>query len=164
MRTLATRCALIALAITFASPTLSHAPSARGAPRQGVFVCEHGSVKSLIAASYFNQRAKAKGLNVRAIARGVAPEPTVSPVVRDGLRAAGFEVSGYRPEVPAESDVNGATLIVSFDEDVSNTVAGRARYLQWDNLPGVLSNYARGKDAIVVQVDLLVGELAGAAP
>ena len=162
---LAIRPALIILAITFRCPTLAQAPAESVAPRaQVVFVCEHGSVKSLIAASFFNQRAKAKGLSVRATARGVAPEPAVPPVVRDGLRAAGFDVSGYRPQLLAASDISGATLIVSFDEDVSGTVAGRARYLQWDNLPGVLSNYARGRAAIVMRIDSLVDELAGAAP
>lgn len=127
-------------------------------------MCEHGSVKSLIAASYFNKRAKAKGLSVRAIARGVAPEPAVPPVVRDGLRAAGIDVSGYRPQLLAASDLSGATVIVSFDEDLSDTVAGRTRYQKWDNLPGVLANYPRGKDAIVAQIDSLVDELAASAP
>jgi len=49
------------------------ASSAENAPRV-LFDCEHGSVKSLIAASYFNQRAQSKGLKVRSIARGVAPD------------------------------------------------------------------------------------------
>ena len=80
--------------------------------------------------------------------------------VRDGLRAAGFDVSNYRPQLFTTSDLNGATFVVSFDEDVSDTVAGRARYLKWDHLPGVLSNYARGKDAIVERVDSLLVELA----
>jgi hypothetical protein len=56
---------------------------------------------------------------------------------------------------------NGDTLLVSFDEDISDAVAGRARYLKWDNLPAVLADYARGKDAIAKQVERLVHELAG---
>jgi hypothetical protein len=82
--------------------------------------------------------------------------------VRDGLRAAGFDVSAYRPKLLTASDIRGATLVVSFDEDVSHAVAGRVRYLQWDNLPAVMSDYARGKDAIVKQVDSLLSELASA--
>jgi hypothetical protein len=135
-------------------------PRASEAPRV-VFVCEHGSVKSLMAASYFNQRAQAKGLRVRAVARGVDPERTVPPAVRDGLRAAGFDVSEYRPQLLRASDVEGATLVVSFDEDVFEMVAGRARYVKWDNLPSVLSNYARGKDAILERIDGLLAEIAG---
>ncbi len=93
MRLFGTRSALLVLAVTFASPTFAQAPAAGDAPRaQVVFVCEHGSVKSLIAASYFNQRAKAKDSSVRAMARGVAPEPAVPLVILDGLRAAGFNV------------------------------------------------------------------------
>jgi protein-tyrosine-phosphatase len=101
------------------------APTAPGA--RVVFVCEHGSVKSLIAASYFNQRAQAKGLSVRAVARGVAPELTVPPLVRTRLRADGFDVSGYRPQFLADSDIRGATLIVSFDKNVAGALAGAAR-------------------------------------
>ncbi|MGH8137076.1 MAG: hypothetical protein ACREVV_02605 [Steroidobacteraceae bacterium] len=136
---------------------MSATPRAAEAPRV-VFVCEHGSVKSLIAASYFNQRAQVKGLKVRAIARGVAPEPTVPPAVRDGLRTAGFDVSGYVPQALEASDINGATLIVSFDEDIADAIGGRVRYLKWDNLPAVLSDYPRGKEAIVKQVDQLLRE------
>lgn len=132
--------------------------SAQVAPRV-VFVCEHGSVKSLIAASYFNQRAQAKGLKIRAIARGVRPEPKVPIPVRNGLHAAAFDVSGYVPQALTASDIKDATLIVSFDEDLSDAVAGQARYLKWDNLPAVLSDYTRGSAAIVRQVDLLVREL-----
>lgn len=39
------------------------APAADDAPmRQVAFVCEHGNVKSLMAATYFNQQAAQRGL------------------------------------------------------------------------------------------------------
>ena len=150
----------VALAAGVQSQPQSSAVSTTSEAPRIVFVCEHGSVKSLIAASYFNRRARAKGLTVRAIARGVAPESTVPLPVRDGLRAAGFDVSGYIPRLLEASDIKDATLVVSFHEDISDAVAGRTRYLKWDNLPAVLSDYAGGKDAIVKQVDRLVRELA----
>ncbi|SRR5258708_21944166 len=60
-------------------------------PGRVVFVCEHGSVKSLVATEYFNRRAKAQGVPYRAVARGTAPERTVPKAVRDGLRSDGFD-------------------------------------------------------------------------
>src|SRR5262249_7518717 len=63
-----------------------------------VFVCDHGSVKSLIAASYFNRAAQARGLAYRAVARGTAPESRVPPSVREGLREIGVDVSSYVPQ------------------------------------------------------------------
>jgi protein-tyrosine-phosphatase len=129
-------------------------------PGRVVFVCEHGSVKSLIASVYFNQRAQERGLPFKAVARGTAVESTVPPSVKDGLRAAGFDVSGYVPQPLRASDVKGASLVVSFDQDVTKLVDGRSPQLQWDNLPGVLADFVRGRDAILERVDALIDQLA----
>jgi hypothetical protein len=83
--------------------------------------------------------------------------------VRDGLHADGFDVSGFVPRLLRPSDVEGVALVVSFDEDVTRTVDGRARYLKWDGLPGVLADYPRGRDAIVRHVDALIDELSRSA-
>jgi arsenate reductase (thioredoxin) len=130
-------------------------------PARVVFVCEHGSVKSLVAMEYFNRRAKARGLAYRAVARGTAPERTVPKAVRDGLRSDGFDVSAFEPRKLQGCDVDRASLIVSFDQDIASIVGARARYLKWDDLPGVLTDYTRGKDEIVRHVDALIDELAG---
>jgi len=121
-----------------------------------VFVCEHGSVKSLIAATYFNQSAKARGLDFAAVARGTAPELTVPRIVQDRLKADGTSVSGFVPQLFRSVDLDGASLVVSFDQDIAPIVAGRVPLLHWDNLPGVLADYPRGRDAIVKKVDALL--------
>jgi arsenate reductase (thioredoxin) len=129
-------------------------------PAQVVFVCEHGSVKSLVAMTFFNQRAQARGLPYRAIARGTAPEPIVPAPVRDGLRSDGFEVFAFAPRKFEASDAEYALLVVSFDQDIGKTV-GAKRYVKWDDLPGVLTDYTRGRDEILRHVDELINELAG---
>jgi len=125
-----------------------------------VFVCEHGSVKSLIAASYFNRIALQRGIPYRAIARGTAPEPTVPTPVQEGLKEIGMDVSSYVPQLFQASDLGGASLVVSFDQQIDGTVHGWVRHLKWDDLPAVLSGYIRGRDAIVERVDALVERLA----
>ena len=125
-----------------------------------VFVCEHGSVKSLVAMEYFNRRAKARGMPYRAVARGAAPESTVPKAVRDGLSSDGFDVSVFEPRKFEASDVDRASLVVSFDQDVASIVGAQTPYLKWDDLPGVLTDYTRGKDEIVRHVDALIDELA----
>src|SRR5262245_58747869 len=75
-----------------------------------VFVCEHGSVKSLIAASYFNRIALQRGIPYRAIARGTAPESTVPTPVQEGLKEIGLDVSSYVPQLFQASDLRGASL------------------------------------------------------
>ena len=39
-----------------------------------VFVCEHGTVKSVIALAHFQRLARERGLPLRAISRGTAPD------------------------------------------------------------------------------------------
>jgi protein-tyrosine-phosphatase len=139
------------------------AANSAGQPTHVVFVCEHGSVKSLIAMEYFNRSVQERGLRYRAIARGTAPESTVPSSVREGLRSVGFDVSHFAPQLFEASDVEGASLIVSFDQDIAKIAGGKARHLAWDNLPGVLTDYTRGRDEIVRHVDELIDELTRSA-
>jgi arsenate reductase (thioredoxin) len=141
-------------------PTPSVAADAPLAVHKVVFVCEHGSVKSLVAASYFNRNAQSRGLPYRAVARGTAPEPTVPGSVRAGLREIGVDVSSYVPQLFRVADLEDASLVVSFDQDITATVGGRVRHLKWDSLPAVLVDYIHGRDAIVKKVDLLIEVLA----
>jgi hypothetical protein len=157
MRAISTWIVLFSLLVSFGTQSLAAGSSRE---RVGVvFVCEHGSVKSLIAMVYFNRGAHERGLPLQAIARGTAPEPTVPGPVRDGLRVSGFDVSEFVPQLFKVSDMDDASLVVSFDQDIAKIVGGRARHLRWDNLPGVLANYARGRDEIVRHVDALLDEL-----
>jgi arsenate reductase (thioredoxin) len=162
MYSMAMRMVLCSLVLSFGAQVLAQSPTEVSArePARVVFVCEHGSVKSLIAMVYFNRSAQQRGLPYRAIARGTAPEPTVPGTVREGLRTAGFDASEFVPQLLKASDVDNAALVVSFDQDIAKLVAGRARHLRWDNLPGVLADYARGRDEIVRHVDSLLDELA----
>ena len=162
MFSISMRIVLVSLAMSFGGQSLA-ADSTLNEPARVVFVCEHGSVKSLIGMVYFNRGARERGLPYRAVARGTAPEPTVPGPVREGLHAAGFDVSEFVPQLFKASDVDDAALVVSFDQNIEKTVGGRARHLRWDNLPGVLANYARGRDEIVRHVDALLDELARSA-
>jgi arsenate reductase len=159
------RIALCSLAMSLGAPATAQGVAASGPSESTrvVFVCEHGSVKSLVAMAYFNRRAQERGIPYRAVARGTAPEPNVPGPVREGLRTDGFDVSKFAPQLFEASDMNDALLVVSFDQDVAKTVGGRARHLRWDNLPGVLADYASGRHAIVRQVDELINELARSA-
>jgi arsenate reductase len=165
MRSMSMRTVLFGLALSFGAHTPAQDLSASGfrESTRVVFVCEHGSVKSLIAMDYFNRRAQERGLAYRAVARGTAPETTVPSSVREGLRGDGFVVSGFVPRLFTASDVHEASLVVSFDQDVAKIVGGRARHLRWDNLPGVLADYGRGRDEIVRHVDELIEDLARSA-
>jgi len=165
MCSLSMRIVALGLAILFGTQAPGQSPTASSTrkPARVVFVCEHGSVKSLVAMVYFNRSAQERGLLYRAVARGTAPEPVVPRPVREGLRADGFDVSKFEPRLFKASDADDALLVVSFDQDIGKVVGGKARHLRWDNLPGVLADYARGRDEIIRHVDALVDELARSA-
>ena len=57
-----------------------------------LFVCLHGSPKSLIAAEYFNRLAAARGLGARAVSAGTEPDDVIPPRVVQGLRADGIDL------------------------------------------------------------------------
>ncbi len=162
MPLISVRLILASLVVVLSAQTTAQGVATRstGEPARVVFVCEHGSVKSLVATVYFNRRAQERRLAYRAVARGIAPERTVSAGVLEGLHADGFEVSGFVPRMLSASDLDDAALVVSFDEDITAMVGGRVRYLKWDHLPGVLTDYGHGCDAIVIQVDALLDEFA----
>src|SRR3989454_7062849 len=68
-----------------------------------LFVCLHGSAKSLIAAEYFNRLAAARGLGARATSAGTEPDDVIPPRVIQGLRADGIDVEGRRPQRPTSA-------------------------------------------------------------
>src|ERR1700694_3433304 len=70
-----------------------------------VFVCEHGSAKSVIAAAYFNRLASEKGIPYRAISRATKPDDNIDPKVKSKLAADGLDVSSWKPVKVSDKDV-----------------------------------------------------------
>src|SRR5262249_33615945 len=85
---------LIAAPLNYAQSADSPLPAK---PQTIVFVCEHGSAKSVIAAAHFNRLASEKGLPYRAIARGINPDDKIPATVSNGLAADGLTVLGWQP-------------------------------------------------------------------
>lgn len=125
-----------------------------------VFVCEHGSVKSLVAIEHFAPLAGAAHLDLRAISRGTKPDSVVPAIVRSGLAADGFDVSAFRPRQFSPEDLTSAILVVALDADVDPVVRERVPVIRWDGLPAVTENYGRARAAIVSRVRALVDSLA----
>ena len=79
-----------------------------------LFVCEHGSAKSVIAAAHFNRLAEQKNLPYQAIARGTNPGTEIPQQVRLDLAKDGLDVSTWKPQLVAEKDVREAARVVTF--------------------------------------------------
>ena len=62
-----------------------------------LFVCLHGSAKSLIAAEYFNRLAAARPGREGSV-RGHGADDAIPPRVAQGLRDDGVEIGDRRPD------------------------------------------------------------------
>ena len=124
-----------------------------------VFVCEHGSVKSMIAATLFNRMASERKLAARAVSRGTVPDSAIPTLVRDGLRAEGVDLGAVRPQGLGAADARGAWSFVTFDVDVPRQIAGPVPVRRWDGTPSVMRAYPVGRDSIASRVAALVSEL-----
>ena len=125
-----------------------------------VFVCEHGTVKSVVALAYFRQLAQQRHLSIRAISRGTAPDSSVPSLVRDGLRRDGLLLGPFTPSRFSLDDLASAIVVISFDQPtVMNLVDGRVPTTRWDGLPSVSENYSIARDSIRHRVARLVDSL-----
>jgi arsenate reductase len=82
-------------------------------PATIVFVCEHGSAKSVIATAHFNRLAEAKGLPYRAVSRGTHPDTEIPALIRTGLLADGLDVSGWKPKLISDDDMRQAARVIT---------------------------------------------------
>jgi arsenate reductase (thioredoxin) len=125
-----------------------------------VFVCEHGTGKSVVAMACFNRMSRERNLPFRAVARGMAPDAELPTFVREGMRSEGLEIGAFEPTRFGDSDVPPAFKVVSFDQPaVAAIVAGRVSTIAWNNLPAVSADYATARDAIWLRVAALVDSL-----
>ncbi len=125
-----------------------------------VFVCEHGTVKSVVALAYFRQLAQQRHLSIRAISRGTAPVASVPGLVREGLRLDGLTLGPFTPARFTLADLTSAIAVISFDQpSVAGIVGGRVPTARWDGLPAVSEDYPVARDSIRHRVARLVDSL-----
>jgi protein-tyrosine-phosphatase len=123
-----------------------------------VFVCEHGSAKSIIAAAHFNKLAGERKMNLRAIARGTNPDEELSPKTIEGLRADGLTPSEQKPKKLSNGDIVGVARVVTFcqlPEDYYKAVTVE----EWTNVPPVSQDYDKARDAMVERINHLLDEM-----
>lgn len=128
---------------------------------QVLMVCEHGNVKSLMAASYFNELAAARHLPFHAISRGTAPNSIiVPPPIVDGLRADGFDVSSFQPTAITEADVAKAERVILINTELRSDISiGSKQFEKWTDVPPASVNYGAARDALKTHVRALLDQM-----
>ena len=153
-----------ALMLMAAAPPCLAAQAAAARPRATVlFVCEHGTVRSLLAKVLFEQYAAEVGLSMQAVSRGTRADSLVPPFMQQGLADDHIALGTWRPQTLRRRDLATAAHVVSFDVPAAATAAARGSREQWDGLPSVSRDYAAGRDAIKARVHQLVDSLRRAA-
>ena len=135
---------------------LAFCVSSAATPPRVVFVCDHGSAKSVVAAAHFNRMAAERGLRHRAVARGATPDPKLAPAAVNGLAADDLVPVDPTPRKLERADVEGARVIAfgELPEQFDGVAAER-----WD-VPPVSKGYAASRDAMVVLMQKLIDSLA----
>ena len=129
-------------------------------PMKIVFVCEHGSVKSVIAAKELEKMARERGMSIQAVSRGTTPDADIPLPVRTGLKADGIEIGNMKPVKVKPDDLKGATRVISFGPDLSAMVGKDVKVEDWSATPGVSGNIAAARDHIVKLLQTLLDQVA----
>jgi arsenate reductase len=128
--------------------------------RQVLFVCEHGNVKSLMAATYFNELARSRGLPFRAVSRGLAPDSdSVPEFVKAPLAAEGYDVSTFRPQRLTDDDIATSARVIAISTALP-AASTAAHSEQWNDVPAASTDFARSRDSIRAHVAELLDRLA----
>jgi protein-tyrosine-phosphatase len=124
-----------------------------------LFVCLHGSAKSLIAATHLSQVAESRGLPWRGESSGVEPDAGVPEPVITGLATDGIDVRDYRPRALTGDQMRGVSHVVSFGCDLGSSPPNTVTVERWDDVPLVSDGYSVARDAIVARVTRLLDRL-----
>lgn len=159
---LALSAVLLSLPALAAGP---HSDPAAKAPDSAfvVFVCEHGSAKSLVAAAHFNEIARQRGLPWRAVSRGTVPDEEMAVAATKGLKADGLPVPEGKPAALTQADLDTAREVVLFAVDLPSSLQPRLPPATWQ-VPPVSGDYAAARAAIVARIEQLLTDLERGEP
>jgi len=124
-------------------------------PQTVVFVCDHGSAKSVVAAALFNAAAARDHLPFRAVARGVAPDAEIPPALARALASDGLAPPAPRPIALAPADRTAARVVYIGDGALPASE-------QWRDVPPVGRDYAAARDELRARVAGLIAQLRSA--
>ena len=137
---------------------------AMGSARTILFLCPHNAAKSILAAAYFDQLARERGLDYRAASAGTSPDTAPSPSVVAMLRDDGIDVAGHQPRRLTTEDLTSAHRVISLGCDLDDLTEGNVPVDRWDDVPPASRDLAASRAAIKRHLDALVNELAGGGP
>jgi len=145
------------LGMIAASAPLSAAEPNASKPGLVIFVCKYGSMKSQMAAAYFNRLAKENGIQLTAVSRSWHPDKEIPQMIIDNLAKEGLaptnEISLLTP-----GEASTAARIISFDEIPTENI-GESQYTYWAGSPLSKKDYWGAMAFIKKHVNEEVGQM-----
>jgi protein-tyrosine-phosphatase len=130
--------------------------------RSLVFVCVHGSAKSLIAAEHFRRLAERQGLTINVASAGTEPDTAIPEHVITGLLGDGIDVRGFRPRGVTREELADAWHVVLFGCELDEMVPPAISLERWDDIPAVSEGFGVARDRIVARLPRLLAEYRSA--
>lgn len=131
----------------------------RTEPGPVVFVCEHGSAKSLIAREWFDRLARERGLSVRAVSLGVVPDAAVPAPIVEALQKDGFDVRAFVPSRADGEALEGASRVVAIGLKPGALPVPEEVLEAWDGIPPTAPRYEATRDALKKRIEALLDRL-----
>ena len=125
-----------------------------------LFVCLHGSAKSLIALEHFRRLAQQRGVEVQADWAGIEPDAEIPPRVVQGLLGDGIDVRGCRPRQLTRADLERASCVVTFGCELGALESSGLARERWDDVPAVSEGYTPARDLIVGRLPGLLDDFS----
>lgn len=123
-----------------------------------VFVCEHGSAKSVIAATYFNKLAKEKNIPWQAVSRGTHPDPEISPKTKKLLTEDHLLDKSFIPKKLSQADVDTTRQVILFCS-LPPTLQGNGKTGHWE-VNAVNDDFQKLRNDIISRITPLIDSLA----
>lgn len=133
-----------------------------------LFVCIHNAGRSQMAAAFFNELARSRGLELRADSAGTDPGPNVNPMAVQAMAESGIDLTAQRPRLLTPTLAAEAGRIITMGCGVEADMCPAGTYISEDW--GLPDPHGRGietvrqvRDAVRERVVALVDEMAAAA-
>lgn len=123
-----------------------------------IFVCEHGSAKSVIAAAHFNKLARDENLEIHAVSRGTNPDLTIPPNVTEGLKEDALIVDEPKPKKLDQEEAAKARQIITFSQ-LPKPYSENFTIEDWSDVPPVSEDYGKARDEIITRIKQLLDDL-----
>ncbi|MBX7152372.1 hypothetical protein K1X84_12070 [bacterium] len=125
-----------------------------------LFICEHGSAKSIIAATYFQKTAAENNLKWNALSRGTHPDSILQLATQRGLEGDGFNTESMKPAVLTENDILKAEIVVTLGCKLPEEFNRfQNKILEWNDVPPISKDYSAARDVIRKNINLLLKSL-----